>query len=119
MFARTLFDPEHDAWRAEVAAFLSAEITPHHDAWVAARKTPRVAWAQAGAAGLLARALPPEYGGAGRDFRDSAIIIEELARHRVHGLFTCLQSDIVAPFILRLGTEAQKMRLLPWIAQGE
>ncbi|MFY1713976.1 acyl-CoA dehydrogenase family protein [Tritonibacter mobilis] len=119
MFARTLFDPEHDAWRAEVAAFLRAEITPHHDAWVAARKTPRAAWAQAGAAGLLARALPPAYGGAGRDFRDSAIIIEELARHRVHGLFTCLQSDIVAPFILRLGTEAQKMRLLPGIAQGE
>jgi long-chain-acyl-CoA dehydrogenase len=119
MFARRLFDSEHERWRGEVAAFLQSEIAPHHDAWVAARRTPRAAWAKAGAAGLLGRGLPAEFGGAGRDFRDSAIIIEELARHRIHGLFTCLQSDIVAPFVQRLGSEAQKQKLLPGIAQGE
>jgi len=119
MFDRHIFGPEHDAWRAEVAAFLSAEIVPHHDQWVTARRTPRQAWTQAGAAGLLGRGLPQAYGGGGRDFRDSAVVIEELARHRVHGLFSCLQSDIVAPVLLRLGTDAQKQRLLPGLCQGE
>ncbi|WP_293577470.1 acyl-CoA dehydrogenase family protein [Phaeobacter sp.] len=119
MFARTLFDADHDRWRDEVATFLSSDIAPHHDDWVVARKTPRAAWAKAGAAGLLARGLPPQFGGAGRDFRDSAIVIEELARQRIHGLLTCLQSDIVAPFVQRLGTEAQKQKLLPGMAQGE
>ncbi|MCG7626778.1 acyl-CoA dehydrogenase family protein [Epibacterium sp. MM17-32] len=119
MFNRTLFDPEHDAWRAEVSRFLTSEVVPQHDRWVADKKTPRDIWRRAGAAGLLGRGMPRQYGGAGRDFRDSAIVIEELARHRVHGLFTCLQSDIVAPFILRLGTDAQKDRLLPALCQGE
>lgn len=119
MFKRDLFDAAHEALRRHVSDFLDAEIVPHHAGWTQAEHVPMEVWRQAGQNGLLCRTVPSEYGGLGRDFLDSVVIIEELARRRLPGLLTFLQSDILAPFLLRLGTDAQKKRFLPSLCSGD
>ncbi|QBF29678.1 acyl-CoA dehydrogenase family protein [Thalassococcus sp. S3] len=119
MFKRELFSAGHEALREDVGAFLEAEIVPHHDDWAASGHIPREVWRKAGAAGLLCRTVPREYGGVGGSFIDSVVIIEELAKRRISGLLSFLQSDIVAPFILKLGSEDQKAHWLPGFCSGE
>lgn len=119
MFERSIFTERHDVLQDDIRSFLRREIAPLHDGWVAARETPRCFWRKAGAAGLLCRTVPERYGGAGGDFLESVVITEELGHHRISGLLTCLQSDIVAPFILRLGNDAQKAALLPGMCCGD
>jgi acyl-CoA dehydrogenase len=47
------------------------------------------------------------------------VIVEEIARSGVAGLGFGLHSDVVAPYISRLGTQAQKQQWLPRCATGE
>jgi acyl-CoA dehydrogenase len=65
--------------------------------------------------------MPPEYGGAGADFSLSAAVVEEISRSGFSALATCLSvhSDIVAPYILHLGSEAQKQSWLPRMVTGD
>ena len=55
----------------------------------------------------------------GGDFLYSAVVLEELAGAGVSGPAFSLHSDIVAPYILHYGTEAQKQQWLPRMASGE
>nr|WP_246522851.1 acyl-CoA dehydrogenase family protein [Neoroseomonas eburnea] len=116
---RTLFSEEHTLFREQVRRFVERELTPHHAAWEEAGVVPREAWRKAGAAGLLCCNIPEEYGGMGGDFLHSAIVIEEMSRAGVTGPAFSLHSDIVAPYLLHYGTEAQKRHWLPRMAQGD
>ncbi|XHE56373.1 acyl-CoA dehydrogenase family protein [Phaeobacter sp. BS34] len=118
MFKRTLFEADHETLRHQVADFLDTQVVPDHPQWVADRQAPRAIWQQAGEAGLLCRTIPTDYGGHGGDFRDSVIIIEEIAKRRLCGLLTFLQSDIVAPYLHRLGNEVQRQEYLPGLCSG-
>jgi len=69
---------------------------------------PREVWRKAGAAGLLCCDIPTEYGGAGGDFGHCAVVTEELARANLSGPGFVVHSDMVATYITRFGTEAQK-----------
>ncbi|HYP70601.1 MAG TPA: acyl-CoA dehydrogenase family protein, partial [Variovorax sp.] len=60
-----------------------------------------------------------EYGGGGGDFGHAAVLSEEMARAGVTGPTFGMHSDIIAPYILRLGTEEQKQKWLPRCASGE
>ncbi|PRY76676.1 acyl-CoA dehydrogenase [Yoonia maritima] len=113
MFKRTIFDAHHLELKDQVSGFLDSQVVPFHDHWAAQQATPRDIWHQAGENGLLCRTIPAEYGGHGGDFLESVVVIEALADRRISGILTCLQSDIVAPFILKLGSEAQRKRWLP------
>ncbi len=119
MIPRTLFSADHELFRDQVRRFIATEITPHHDAWEMAGIVPRALWHKAGAAGLLCTGVPAEYGGGGGDFLFGAIMIEEMARAGATGPTFYLHSDIVAPYLVRYGTEAQKRRWLPPMATGE
>ncbi|PWC85511.1 acyl-CoA dehydrogenase [Azospirillum sp. TSH100] len=119
MLKRDIFNSDHDLLREQVGHFLDAEVVPHHRAWAETGHVPADIWRRAGANGLLCRMVPEEYGGRGGGFLDSVVIIEELAHRRISGLLTCLQSDIVAPFLVRLGTGEQKRRYLPGFCSGE
>ena len=119
MIPRTVFGPDHEIFRQSVARFMDREIAPHHDQWEKDGVVPREAWAKAGAAGLLCADMPEEYGGAGADFLMSAIVIEEQARIGASGPGFSLHSDIVAPYILHHGSEAQKKTWLSRMARGE
>ena len=63
--------------------------------------------------------MPEHYGGSGLDFSFSALFIEELGREGITGVGFSLHSDIVAPYLLKYGTEAQKEKYLPQMATGK
>ncbi len=119
MIPRTLFGPEHDLFRESVSAFVETEIVPFHAQWEEAGVVPRELWRQAGEAGFLCTAIPEEYGGQGGDFLFSLVVAEELSAVGATGPFFHLHSDIVAPYILRYGSEEQKHAWLPKMASGE
>jgi alkylation response protein AidB-like acyl-CoA dehydrogenase len=118
---RTIFDHEHDDFRAAVRTFIDREVTPHHERWREQRQIDRDLWLAAGRAGLLGISVPAQYGGAGTDdFRFNVVLTEELA---ATGLALAssvgIHTDIVAPYLAELTTEAQRERWLPAFCTGE
>ena len=99
--------------------FIAAEYGPHLEKWHEDRFYPREVWTKAGAAGLLCASMPEEYGGAGGTFAHEAVIDRQFALGGVDTFGAPLHSGIVAPYILRYGTEEQKKRWLPKLATGE
>ena len=119
MIPRTLFSPDHDAFRDSVRRFIAEHVTPHHAEWEKQGQVPRALWTRAGELGLLCCNVPEQYGGMGGDFLHSTILIEEMARAGATGPTFYLHSDIVAPYLVDFGTEEQKQRWLPRMATGE
>ena len=119
MITRAIFTPEHESFRDTVRRFIETEVTPHHADWEKAGQVPRSLWKKAGELGLLCVNAPEAYGGQGADFLYSAILIEEMARVGATGPTFYLHSDIVAPYIVDFGTEAQKTKWLPKMAVGD
>ena len=119
MIPRTIFSPEHEAFRDTVRRFITEHVTPHHADWEKAGQVPRSLWLEAGRLGLLCCNIPEQYGGMGGDFLHSAILVEEFARAGATGPTFYLHSDIVAPYLLEYGSEEQKRHWLPNMATGE
>lgn len=99
--------------------FMQAEFAPHIDKWHDEHLYPREVWTKAGGAGLLCATMPAEYGGAGGTFAHEAVINREYSYAGFDTFGAPLHSGIVAPYILRYGTEEQKKRWLPKLATGE
>jgi alkylation response protein AidB-like acyl-CoA dehydrogenase len=117
---RTLFEPEHDLFRAAFRAFVEREIAPFHAEWERAGAVPRDLWQAAGRQGFLCMDVPEEYGGAGaRDYRFNVVIGEELWRAGATGPGFVLHTDIVVPYITNYGTPEQRQRWLPRCVSGE
>jgi acyl-CoA dehydrogenase len=119
MIERTLFDADHEAFRAAFRRFVDKEVAPFHSGWEEQGYVDRELWRQAGANGYLCPTLPEAYGGAGVDKLYSVVQMEELARGGFTGVGFGLHSEIVAPYILHYGTQEQKERYLPKLASGE
>jgi acyl-CoA dehydrogenase len=119
MIPRRLFAPEHEEFRASFRRFLEKEVIPHHEAWEERGYVDREVWAKAGANGFLCPSMPEAYGGAGADRLYSMVMMEETAKARTSGLGFSLHSEIVAPYLLKYGTDEQKQRFLPRMARGE
>jgi alkylation response protein AidB-like acyl-CoA dehydrogenase len=119
---RTLFDDEHEDFRASWRTFLEREVAPHYDQWERERLVPREVFAKAGGHGFLGMAVPDEHGGAGvDDFRFNAVLSEEAQRAglgSVH-LGMSVHSDICLPYFLSYATDEQKQRWLPGLVNGE
>ncbi|MGW4565124.1 acyl-CoA dehydrogenase family protein [Streptomyces sp. NPDC004561] len=118
---RTIFEPDHDAYRESVRTFLAREVTPHYEEWDRAGLVPRELFTKVAELGLFA-AVPEEYGGAGiDDFRYNSVFIEEAARVGVSPatLGPGLQADVCMPYLLELTNEEQRERWLPGVASGE
>jgi acyl-CoA dehydrogenase len=119
MIPRRLFSPEHEEFRASFRRFLEKEVIPHHEAWEERGYVDREVWASAGANGFLCPSMPEQYGGSGADRLYSMAMMEETSKARTTGLGFSLHSEIVAPYILKYGTDEQKQRFLPRMARGE
>ncbi len=119
MIERTLFNSDHQAFADAFQRFVDKEIAPFHEAWEEQGYVDREVWRQAGANGFLCPSMPEAYGGAGADRLYSVVQMEALARGGFSGIGFGLHSEIVAPYILHYGTEAQKRKYLPRLASGE
>ena len=76
-------------------------------------------WREAGAAGLLGVSVPTEYGGHGGDFRHDMVVIDQQAKHGVEGFGASLHNTIILPYLVRHGTEEQKLKYLPRLVTGD
>ncbi len=119
---RTLFGRDHEAYRETVREFLAREIEPNYERWESDRLIDRSAWLAAGKSGIVGLGVPEELGGSGvTDYRFRYVVAEEIARTATtsFGSGLSLQDDIAIPYIVNLGTDEQKQRLLPGMAAGE
>jgi len=119
MIPRTLFTPEHETFRDSVRRFMEQEVKPHDERWQEQGYVDREVWLKAGANGFLCASMPEEYGGSGADRLYSVVLMEEQARANNSSLGWGLHSEIVAPYLLRYGSEALKKKYLPKMAAGE
>jgi acyl-CoA dehydrogenase len=119
MIERTVFGEQHEQFRDTVRRFLDKEVAPHHAEWEEQGYVDRSVWTKAGANGLLCLSMPEQYGGSDADRLYSVVMFEEIARAGFTGLGFGLHNEIVAPYILSYGSEAQKERYLPAMARGE
>ncbi|WP_372826675.1 acyl-CoA dehydrogenase family protein [Polaromonas sp.] len=119
MIDRTIFSSDHETFRDAFRKFCDKEIAPFHAQWEEQGYVDRAVWNKAGDNGFLCMTMPEEYGGSGADKLYSVVQMEELARGGFSGIGYGLHSEIVAPYILHYGTEAQKRNYLPRLASGE
>ncbi len=118
MIERTLYSPDHEAFRDSFRRFIDKEIAPFHADWEEQGYVDRAVWNKAGDNGFLCMSMPEAYGGSGADRLYSVIQMEELGRAGFSGIGYSLHNEIVAPYIERYGTEAQKAKFLPAMASG-
>ncbi|HRK79782.1 MAG TPA: acyl-CoA dehydrogenase family protein, partial [Thiobacillus sp.] len=118
MIERTLFTPDHLAFRDSYQRFTDHEIAPHHAVWEQQGFVDRSVWEKAGANGFLCMTMPVQYGGAGADRLYAVAQMEVNAAGGYSGIGFGLHNEIVAPYIDRYGTPAQKEKYLPPMARG-
>ncbi|MFF4689512.1 acyl-CoA dehydrogenase family protein [Streptomyces sp. NPDC001307] len=109
---------EHKALRSAVAALGKRYGRDYLLQAVAAGKAPTELWTEAGKLGYLGVNLPEEYGGGGGGIAELSIVLEELGAAGCPLLMLVVSPAICGTVISRFGTEAQKQRWLPGIADG-
>ncbi|MBI90373.1 MAG: acyl-CoA dehydrogenase [Gammaproteobacteria bacterium] len=112
-------DEELHIMRGAVAKFLEKEFVPHMEKWEKQGYLDRDAWLKAGEAGLLCASIPSQYGGGGGNFKHEMVLVEELSYANITGFGNGVHSGIVAHYINSYGTQEQKEKWLPKMANGE
>ena len=113
--------PEEAAFRAEVRAFIEANL-PAGSRERGARRFEDADrdWSRAlGAAGYAGLTWPKEYGGAGAPYSHQAIFLEELARAEAPSHLGVIGLGMAGPTIIAWGTEDQKERYLAKILSAD
>ena len=115
-----LYEAEHEDFRKSARAFFEREVVPHHAEWEQDGIVPREVWRKAGEAGLLCFDVPEAYGGPGiDDFRFNVVLSDEQTRVGASGPGFSVHSDIIVPYLIKLGNDEQKKRWLPGCVTGE
>ncbi|WP_149183494.1 acyl-CoA dehydrogenase family protein [Streptomyces sp. TRM49041] len=104
---------EQKALRTAVAA-----LGHRHAAAYAQDQDPDALWAEAGKLGYLGVNLPEEYGGGGGGIAELAIVLEELGAAGCPLLLMIVSPAICGTVIARFGTDEQRRRWLPGLADG-
>ncbi len=110
---------EHRAIRAAVTAFVEKEVTPRHEA-VEGRDhaTHRALLERLGRDGYLGIDVPEAYGGAGLDRISSLVVSEAIAASGSFAVTHAAHTGIGTLPVAFFGTDAQKRRYLPGLADG-
>ncbi len=116
---RDIFSDEHEMLREQFRRFVRSEIEPKIDGWNRAGISDRESWKRCGTEGYLGANAPEEFGGSGGDFLFNAIIIEEMAYARAHGLQLSLHTDICMPYLTTYGSREQKEKYLRGAISGD
>jgi len=118
------FSPQEEAFRAEAAAWLGAELDgPFADVRGLTSLTDmperRRDWeVRLGEAGWGCVGWPRAYGGRDATLAEQVIFAEEYARAAAPPRLNHIGIELVGPTILAFGTDEQKARFLPAIAKG-
>jgi len=122
---RLNFSPENEAFRAQAAAWLHAQMSGpfkhlqglrNHTQDIPARRE----WESAlGQARWSAIGWPEAFGGRGATLPEQVIFAEEYARAKAPTRIGHIGVELVGPTLLAHGTTAQKNHFLPRIAQGQ
>ncbi len=122
MLKRTIYDADHELFRASVRAFVASEIVPNVDRWEAEGKVDKAMFAKAGAHGFLGIEVDETLGGGGvDDFRFNCIINEEVQRSGATGSGMCitLHNDVCLPYFNEVANPEQRERWLPGVTSGQ
>ena len=120
--SRTIFETDHDLFRASAREFVEREVSPNVSKWEEQGIVDKAMFTKAGQAGLLGMAIPQEFGGGGvDDFRFNAVVVEELifGDAFASGMCVTLHNDVVTPYFVHLANSEQSARWLTGIASGE
>jgi alkylation response protein AidB-like acyl-CoA dehydrogenase len=117
----TIYDEDHEAFRAAVRAFLGREVWPNADGYIERKGFPRELWLAAGKQGWFGLEVPERFGGsAASDYRFNAVLMTELATVSLAlASSLSIHYDVVAPYLVELTTEQQRERWLPRLVTGE
>lgn len=112
---------DHEAALQEtVRAFAEKEIVPHAAAWDRAGRYPRELFPRLGELGWLGTAFPEDVGGSGGGSSLYALLCRELARGSAGvALGMYVHTALACGAIHHLGTDEQRLRLLPPALRGE
>ncbi|MGP3970287.1 acyl-CoA dehydrogenase family protein [Streptomyces sp. 6N223] len=117
---RTVFGPDHEAFRRVIREFIADEVVPVYHEWEERGHVPRAFYKRLGELGVFGMEVPEEYGGAGQaSFRFHAVLTEELCRAGVSVGGASVHATLCLPYLLAYGTEEQKRRWLPPAVAGE
>lgn len=104
---------------AAALAFARREFGPLAEEMDATDVWPADAWRKLGAEGYLGIAVPEEYGGAGGDYLQAALVCQALSRvSPAIALSYGAHLNLCAHNLLRNGSEALKKRYLPGLCDG-
>jgi butyryl-CoA dehydrogenase len=113
------FTGQHEELRQKVRSFAQAEIAPVARALDEESRFPWDNVRRMAGLGLLGVNVPERYGGLGLDYISYMLVIEELARVDVsHSITVSAHSTLGTSPILSFGSEEQKQRYVPLLAQG-
>ncbi|MBW2241210.1 MAG: acyl-CoA dehydrogenase family protein [Deltaproteobacteria bacterium] len=111
--------PDQRQVREIVRDFAQKEILPYVEQYEKEERYPLELVAKLPPLGFMAPMIPEEYGGAFQDVVSYGILMEELARvDWVIASVVSVANSLVAGSILKFGTDAQKQRWLPQVADG-
>lgn len=117
---RTVYAPEHEAFREKVRTFFEEEVVPNYAEWEKAAMPPREFWLRAGELGILGIGVPTEFGGLeSSGFKHSAVVTEEAQRLGLAIGGLRVHIDMCMPYFLKFANDEQKARWLPRLTSGE
>ena len=117
LYRHKWMDEDIEAFRDQVRRYVEGEIAPGLDGWRRQGFIPREVWRPFGKMGFLLPEIGEDYGGAGASLAYQLVVQDELAKAEVPA--NTAVHTIAAHYILDYGTEAQKQRWLPRLANGE
>jgi len=115
----TVLSEDEDLFRSSVREFAEGELRPRVEAMEHAGKIDPDIIKQCFELGLMSIETPEEYGGAGSSFFNAIVAIEELARIDASvSVFVDVHNTLVTNAFLRWGSEEQKKKYLPQMAES-
>ncbi len=100
--------------------FAARELTPNARRWDEEHQFPSVAVRQLAEMGLMAVAIPQDWGGAGLDNVSYAVAMEEICRGCAStGVVMSVNNSLYCDPVFKFGTDDQKKRWLEPFARGE
>ncbi|MEY4934535.1 MAG: hypothetical protein RIS64_894 [Bacteroidota bacterium] len=106
--------------RESVADFAKTYILPNVMDWDESQYFPMDLMQNLGAHGFLGVLVPQKYGGAGLGYQEYITVIEEISKVCGSiGLSVAAHNSLCTNHILLFGSESQKLKYLPQLANGE